>query len=323
MDKIAVIGLGSIATRHRKNIKHLFPNSIVYAMSASGRYPSEKVSDCDIVLGSITELIAIKPNMVIVASPASYHAEHAIPLIQSAIPTLIEKPITAELKDLIKIQNAIDNYSTPVAVGYCLRYLPSTIKIKELLGRKVLGTVYNAQVEVGQYLPDWRPNKNYLDSVSANKSLGGGVLLELSHELDYANWLFGILNVEHAILRSSKELNLTVEDIADITLTTQDGIVCNIHLDFLQRSAKRFCSIIGSEGRLDWDLIKNTIIFSTVSGSEILYSEPEWDKNQMYLAMMSDFQRMIENKNHNCISVEEGAKVVQLISSIKEKTDQE
>ena len=319
MNKVAVIGLGNIATRHRRNLKMLFPNTKLLAMSASGRIPDDKVSDCDGIAISVEELIKEQVELVVVASPAPFHALHSIPLIEAGIPTLIEKPVTTTIEDVNAILQAIKLHSTPVAIGYCLRYLPSAQKLKVLLETGKLGTLYNAHIEIGQYLPDWRPNKDYRDSVSANQSLGGGALFELSHELDYAKWLLGPLSIQHAILRTSDELGLEVEDMVDILALTDLNGVANIHLDFLQRKAYRQCSFVGSEGRIDWDLIKNQLILTTATEVTVLYSEPDWDKNKMYLEMIADFVLMAEGKVHSCIEVIEAAATVDLIYKIKQQ----
>jgi len=318
MDRVAVIGLGNIAIRHRRNLKLLFPQSKLFAMSASGRIPDEEVSDCDAIATSIEELISAKVNLVIVASPAPFHALHSIPLIEAGIPTLIEKPVTTTIEDVNAIQKAIDLHQTPVAIGYCLRYLPSAQKLKALIGEHKIGTLYNAHIDIGQYLPDWRPNKNHKDSVSANKTLGGGALFELSHELDYAQWILGSLNVQHAILRSSEELALDVEDMVDVLSLTENGAVTTIHLDFLQRKAHRQCSFIGSEGRIDWDLILNQLVLTTATETTVLYADPKWDKNEMYLLMLKDFIQMMEEKTHTCIELSEASATVCLIDGIKE-----
>ncbi len=317
MERIAVIGLGSIATRHRRNLKHILPNSILYAMSSRGIIPEDKVNYCDFTFTNITQLLEVKPEMVVVASPSPYHAEHAIPFIEAGIPTFIEKPVVATVDDLHKLQLSVKKSGTPVAVGYCLRYLPSSVKMKTLITSNLIGDIYNAFVQVGQYLPDWRPNQYYRDSVSAKKQLGGGALLELSHELDYAQWLLGELSVEYAALRSSKELDLNVEDIVDLMLTNKSGIICNIHLDFLQRPAQRTCSFLGIKGRLDWDLIQNKIIFTNNNFTQVLYNEPLWDKNLMYINMLNDFVSMINGKKNQCVDLDSAAVTIQLINQIK------
>ncbi|RKF17811.1 gfo/Idh/MocA family oxidoreductase [Alginatibacterium sediminis] len=319
MKRVAVVGLGNIAIRHRRNLKQLFPSSKLYAMSASGRLPVEIVCNCDQVVSSIDELIVEQIELVIVASPAPFHARHAIKLIEAGIPTLIEKPVTTSVCDAKRIQSAINKYRTPVAVGYCLRYLPSAQKLRKLLQQQTIGVVYNAFVEIGQYLPQWRPNKDYRDCVSARQSLGGGALYELSHELDYTQWLLGPLRFQHATLRSSQELGLEVEDIADIIAIGKNNEVATIHLDFLQQKAHRKCSFIGSEGRIDWDLIQNQLVLTTAAEVKTIYHDPEWDKNKMYLAMVTDFVKQIQGNGHNCVLVEEANATVFLIDEIKSK----
>ncbi|SUP30175.1 oxidoreductase [Vibrio vulnificus] len=319
MSKVAVIGLGNIATRHRRNLKALYPGTTLFAMSASGRVPEEAISDCDGIVGSIDELIAQQVQFVIVASPAPFHALHAIALLEANIPVLIEKPLATTSEDCQAIRQAAEQNGTPVSVGYCLRYLSSSQQIKTLFDQGILGELYHAHIEIGQYLPDWRPSKDYRECVSARSELGGGVLLELSHELDYSQWLLGPLEVQHAILRSSHELGLEVEDSADIMSTTQSGAVVTIHLDFLQRQAYRRCRFVGQLGALEWDLIGNSIYFTDGEGRRALFSEPEWDKNQMYLEMIRDFYQAILGKSNNVISLEEALNSISMIEKLKSK----
>lgn len=318
MKTVVVIGLGNIATRHRRNLKLLFPNCTLLAMSASGRLPTEFISDCDQIVSTVDELIQLEVELAIVASPAPFHAEHAIQLLESGIPTLIEKPITTHVEDAQRLKSVVDKTQTPVAVGYCLRYLPSSLEVKALLDKGTIGQLYNAHIEVGQYLPDWRPSKDYRSSVSANAELGGGALFELSHELDYAQWLLGDLTVQYAHLRSSDELGLEVEDLVDVVTTTHSGTLVNIHLDFLQRQAYRRCRFVGSKGTIEWDLIKNEVKQTNHTGESTVYSDPAWDKNKMYLNMLQEFINMTKDNKHSCIDLQQAGKTVELIETIKQ-----
>ena len=320
MKKFVVIGLGNISKRHRKNLKILVPDSHVFAMSASGRKASPDDLDCDGFVTSIDEVIALKPVCVIIASPSTKHLEHAQRLIKNSIPVLIEKPIAANANDARQLLHLLQSYPTPAKVGYCLRYLTSAKVLKSLIDEEKVGKIYNVIVEVGQYLPDWRPVEDYRKSVSANEKLGGGALLELSHELDYCSWLFGQVAYEYAALGSSNELGLAVEDIVTLIGRNQSGTKINIYLDFIQKSARRHCRVVGSKGVLNWDLKNNEIEFIDASTTKILYSEPSLDRNHMYLDMMRDFFYDIE---HNRCSYDDIASSVELIESIelvKQKT---
>lgn len=319
IETVAVIGLGNISKRHRSNLRLRFPDSKILVMSASGREASEVLDNADLVLTGLQELIDAKPYLVIVASPAPFHASHAIAILEAGIPVLIEKPLTSTVTDANSIIKAASKLATPVSVGYMVRYLRSARLMKRYLDQGVIGNVYNVSVNIGQFLPEWRPTKDFRKSVSASFALGGGVLLELSHELDYIRWLLGDISFQHAILRSSSELGLDVEELADLVLMSKSGAVCNIHLDFLQKQPQRKCSFIGSMGRIDWDLLNNTVILFTSEGHETLFSEPDNNRNQMYLDMLDDFICLINNEPNHCIDLLQAYKTVALIEEIKEK----
>ena len=111
----------------------------------------------------------------------------------------------------MQFKEAVKKYKTPVGVGYCLRYKPFITEVKNFLDNGTIGEVVNVEIFAGSYLPDWRPNKDYLSSVSASSMLGGGALLELSHEIDYANLFFPNLYLESAIIKNSQILNIDAE----------------------------------------------------------------------------------------------------------------
>lgn len=318
MNNVAVIGLGNIASRHRRNLRFLFSDAKIYAMSASGRIPSENISDCDKLVASIDELPLENIQLAIIASPAPFHTQHAIPFIKANIPVLIEKPITSTLEEAKELQQIAKRYNTPIAVGYCLRYLSSTQAIKKIIDTQQIGSLSYVNIEIGQYLPDWRPDKDYRSCVSANSKLGGGALLELSHEIDYTQWLLGALHLQYAILQCSEQLNLDVEDNVNILATTSDNTIVNIHLDFLQRKAYRHCRFVGTTGSLEWDLIKNEIILKTQNQTTTLYSDPEWDKNNMYLGMLLDFIEKINGRKNQSVTLSESIRTIQFIENIKD-----
>ncbi|MFP3608174.1 Gfo/Idh/MocA family oxidoreductase, partial [Paraburkholderia sp. SIMBA_053] len=80
--------------------------------------------------------------LAVVASPAPFHAKHSLPLIEAGIPALIEKPVAVTEGDADTIFQATQLHGTPVAIGYCLRYLPSVIKLKELIEQRCIGQIY-------------------------------------------------------------------------------------------------------------------------------------------------------------------------------------
>lgn len=315
-DFLGVVGLGNITKRHRRNLKTLFPEKKIVGVSASNRAKNEADNDIDEFL-SLEGLIKLRPDFVMVASPATMHKEHALPILNSGIPVIIEKPLAADSISAEKISSAAQKSGTPAAVAYCLRFSQSAQFVKEFLASQDLGEIYNVIVEVGQYLPQWRPSIDYRDSVSAKKELGGGVLLELSHELDYLQWLLGDLECQSAISRKTKELELDVEEIVDAVLTTKKGAICYLHLDFIQKSPRRYCSVIGQNGRLDWDLISERVVLHDAKGSRELFKVRDNDPNSKYLLMLKNFEALVEGKTHNCVSIESALQTIRLVEQIK------
>ncbi|XOV79201.1 MAG: Gfo/Idh/MocA family protein [Aestuariibacter sp.] len=314
---VAVIGLGNISTRHRQNLRQLYPDALIIAMSASGRIPEQPISDADKIVVDMSALISEVPDFVVVASPASFHADHAIPLLESHIPVLVEKPVTHNEQHLLRLVHAASESDTLCSVAYCLRFLPCLKMLKKMLESAEFGNVYNAHIEVGQYLPDWRNGTDYRCSVSGSKKLGGGALLELSHELDYANWLFGDLSLMYSELRATDELDIAVEQVVDLFLKSDSNVTVVAHLDFIQKQATRKCIVITEKCRIECDLIANSITVRNGIGDEVIYSEPSWNKNGMYLEMLSRFVESMQGSETEMVSIAEAGKTVKLIDKIK------
>lgn len=312
----AVVGMGSIAKRHLANLRHLHPQAKIYSVSASGRN-TELPIHADAII-NLDQLLEEKPIYVIVASPAPYHVTTSKVLLQNGIAVLIEKPLADTFESCNELVAGLTTESTAVSVGYCLRFLPSAQVVKNYLNKSLLGEVYNVESNVGQFLPSWRTDKNYKDSVSARKELGGGVLLEISHELDYLFWLFGGLELQHSWLRTTGELGLDVEEIADLVLTTTSGTYISVHLDFIQKSTQRNCEFIGEKGRLVWDIMANTVTLYHAEGVEILYAEPEYNKNGMYIDMLLAFENTKADGMSYLATVESASTVIKLIEYAKQ-----
>src|SRR6185369_10238367 len=132
--------------------------------------------------------------------------------------------------------------SLPVLIGYTLRYHPGFLAFTEAFTSGKIGRALSLRAEVGQYLPDWRPGADYRQSVTAQRGLGGGALLELSHEIDLARALLGMPQSVQAYFDRLGDLDIDVEDTVELMMRHQTGkhshAVASIHLDLLQRPAR-------------------------------------------------------------------------------------
>lgn len=315
--KALVVGSGSIARRHLANFRRLLPDAEVGCVSASGRPLADGETVATTHLTSLATAITWGPDLAVIASPAPLHLDHACMLLDAGIPVLIEKPLSDSLDRARSAAPILARHRDRIEVAYNLRLLSSALRMKALIEEGRVGQILGLRIEAGQYLPDWRPNSDYRNQVSANRSLGGGVLLELSHEFDYITWLFGRFDSVFCVSANSGQLEINVEDCADILLM-RDGLTAQVHLDFLQRRASRSCKVIGSTGTLYWDLIANSISLYAAAGEEVLFSEPAVDRNDMYVEQLRGFIEVAAGRIAPRISVDDGLNVLGMIEAMRQ-----
>ncbi|MCU1733989.1 MULTISPECIES: Gfo/Idh/MocA family protein [unclassified Pseudomonas] len=317
--RFLVIGSGSIAKRHIANLRQLFAPAQVACVSASGRELQVEDVGADVLrFASIQEALATKPDFAVIASPAPWHIEHASLLVAQGIPVLIEKPIADSLERLSGLRDLLIDRESIIDVAYNLRYMGSAVAFKALLDEGRVGAVRSVSVDVGQYLPDWRPASDYRKNVSARRALGGGVLLELSHELDYIGWLFGRFETAYCVARNSGALEVDVEDTVDALLVRNDGLVANVHMDFLQRAPVRTCKVVGQSGTLVWDILNNRIsLHSAKDQQSVLFDDPSYDRNNMYMDQLRHFAKVAMGVTRPAVGIADALETLHLIEAMK------
>jgi len=317
INSIGIIGLGSIGKRHARIVKEYLPNVKLHIVR-SGKGPNvyDPMFDDVPIYDSVAALIKNDVDAVIICSPSSVHIEQSTDLIKANIPILIEKPLSNNIDKIHDFQKLANDSNIPILIGYCLRHSDSLNNLAELLSNNVIGDVSYVRIESSSYLPNWRPDSELINTVSANKSLGGGVLLELSHELEYAIRMFGpFIKVSASINGSDSVLGLDVEEAVDILLTNQNNVKVSIHLDFCNRALERSCRVYGNEGVLLWDGIKDV---TTISKDGILDESYAFEqtRDDLFQSQLEHFIKCISGEQSPLVSLNTGVDVLQLINEI-------
>lgn len=260
--KILCISLGSIGKRHLRNARELLPEADIAVYRQHTRGDDSVPEHANRMLTSMEEVAAFAPDAVLISSPASEHIANASAFLATDTPMFIEKPLAVTSTGIDGFVQACASARGFTMVAYVLRFLPALHTIKRLITDGTLGKVHTAHVQVGQYLPDWRPDSDYRTGVSAQAKLGGGALLELSHELDYATWLFGMPESLQCTRGKLSALEIDVEDSATVLMEYADKHV-TVQLDFLQRVANMGVQIVAENGTLKADLMTEEITFYT------------------------------------------------------------
>lgn len=321
-----IVGFGSIGLRHYNNIKMLYHDSKIISLKRS-KQTSEINKNLDLVeVYSMEDALKHNPQFAIISSPAPFHLKIARVLLENKVHLLIEKPISHDLNEAIEFLSFAKNYpDTKVIIGYNFRFSTAANKFKKLIESNHIGRVLNIQIEMGSYLPNWRPQQDYRESVSAKKEFGGGVLLELSHAVDLFYWFLGMPTKVLALSRTVSDLEIEVEDCVDVLLEIKKEkiITGHIHLDMIQRRASRFFKIIGTEGSLFWNMITNEIIFTDDKEEKALPSDVQEVWNDMYVNELEHFVSSVEKKTKEKLSVYDGVQSLKIIHAINESSSAE
>ena len=316
INNIGIVGLGSIGCRHLRLARELRSDLNIVAVRSRKGKKIEEEKLVDSVVYSLEDAISCGIEAAIIATPAVYHVQQAIELMEKGIHVLIEKPLSHSLDNVNKLLRIAKISKLVGLVGYCLRYDPGALKFNKMLNNQKIGQILNAQVECGSYLPDWRKGMDYRNSVSAKAEWGGGVLSELSHELDYIRWFFGDMKSVYANIQNSGTLDINVEDSTDMIFESELGFPVSVHLDFNSRNTRRKCIARCANGDLTWDAIANKVTWQTANGSEELETYKN-DRDYIYKEQLKHFFDCIENKKLPSVSIHDGVAVLHMIDSIK------
>lgn len=323
LERVLIVGMGSIGSRHARLARDLMPDVRLAAWRHASGAATAGVAA---TVTSLEDALAFTPQLAVIASPASKHLEAALPLADAGVHLLVEKPISESATGVAELIATSRMRGVVLMTGYNLRFLPSMVRLRELLADRRVGRVLSVRAEAGQYLPTWRPQADYRQTVSASAALGGGVLTELSHEFDYLRWLFGEVDWVSATARRQSSLEVDVEDTAHVTMGfrpagREPALVAALSMDFVRHDTTRTCTIIGESGTLRFDAIAGTIeLFDPIAGGwTTLFAQPV-QRDDTYLAEWRHLLACIEGGKRPHISGEDGLAAIAIVEAVKQSS---
>ena len=327
--KVLFLGLGSIGQRHLRNLKSLIPeieifayrsvkgptlshdNKIIEGTTVEKYYHINKVK-------SLKEGLEKKPNIVFITNPSSLHLTTLNRVLRSDTYIFVEKPVAdnfQKLRDLIKKTN--HSKLNKIFVGYQYRFNPVLIKLKNFLDNKFFGEIISVRCINGEYLPNWHPYEDYKISYASKRSLGGGALLTQIHDFDYIVWLFGIPKSVYCIGGKLSNLNIDVEDTVQVNLQMKNKVPISINLNYLELMPNRSIQVIGDEGTIYCDLIKNTLTYKKLNKKKKKITFKKFDRNQMFIEEMKSFINFVRYKKENKSDIHNAMKSLYLVHKSK------
>lgn len=317
--RVLMVGTGSIGRRHMASLRSLVPDVQFDVLRSNGR--SRDTSDLGVVeiVGSIDEGIRRQPYLMVIANPSSMHLQPLLAAIEAGVPFYAEKPVISTLDDLNLLQTRVARGGLPPNVVGCnLRFLPSLIALKALLDEGRLGNLVRADFEAGQWLPDWRPNQDYRLGYSANRSQGGGVLLDLIHEVDAAIWLLNDFEYVTGYATHASLLEIDTDDCAGILMARAGGPIATVRVDYVSRRPIRRYTLVGDRGTATWDLRASTIVLDDAVGAQVIQLTPSaFDVSGTYLSAMQELLAAIDSNRPSTQPLEEGLRALTTVLRAK------
>jgi predicted dehydrogenase len=298
--KVLIIGYGSIGKRHY-DVLNTF-NTIKQIDIVTKQTLEDKKTYKN--LNEIKDLNEY--NYFIIATETSKHYEQL-----KYLETKTKDKIIFCEKPLFEKYYQLDIKNNQVYIGYVLRFHPLLQKLKELTRND---KILSINVNCGQYLPSWRPNTDYTKSYSAKKDEGGGVLLDLSHEIDYTQWLCGELKEIKSYQVKISDLQIDSDDMTTMVGKSIDGSLVNLTIDYISKITYRKVLLHTMSYTYELDLINNSLVQKDKLANEQIFTI-DMQRNDMFEAMHKD----ILNKKQYVCNFAEGLSIMKIISTIQEQ----
>lgn len=285
---ILFVGIGSIAKKHIAALKHLGVEATLYALRSSRQsepYPGM------VDIYSYDELSQFHLDFIIISNPTSEHAATIRRLMHFQVPLFIEKPLFADCKhdDIVAY---IKQHRILTYVACDMRFLDALRFVHDYVDARYDQLKINeVNVYCGSYLPAWRPGIDYRTCYSAIPELGGGVHIDLIHDIDYVYWIFGQPSNSYAIWRNVSSLGIRAYDYANYNLEYPTFCV-NIVLNYYRCDAKRTMEIIFDDCTWTLDMLKNQV--TDHKGKVVFQSEQQG--SETYVAQMAYFLSLLKKK---------------------------
>lgn len=316
--KFLVIGCGSIGKRHIQNLQSLGVSNLIAIDTQDNRRREVEARFNIKTFPDLYAALSHGADVAIICTPNKHHITNAIQAAKFGCHLFVEKPLSDSLADLDKLADEIEKRRLKSFVGCNFRFDPGMIYTKQLIDKRITGRIISVRSQFGQYLPDWHPWEDYRKTYSARNDLGGGVLLDRIHEINYLRWLLGEFEEVYALIGHLSQLEIDTEDVSEILVRFCSGAFGSIHLDYIRPIYDCSLEIVGEKGIIQWSFQDHRVRWYLAE--EKTWQSKQWsdyDNNQMYLDEMANFIRILHGEKCSENDVNEGIKDLQIIIAAK------
>lgn len=307
--QLLIIGAGSIGARHTRAFRELGGSVTLVDERADRAREIAARYGCSSWYGTLEHVPLDQFDAAVIATPADTHIPIARACANAGLHLLVEKPLATALSGTADLIEECHQKNLTLAVAYVLRFHPVLERVREICQEGTLGRLLSLSAVCHHYLPSSRPN--YKETYYVSATGGGGVVLDLSHELNYVEWLLGSLKLSYRRLATVPELGTPGEAIAGLCLISEHEIPVQIHLHAADRHIRRECHIVGSRTSLSANLLTGEI-FQYCSSDTCKRLEYRSERDDWHRAQARDFLNSITSGVAPRCTGEEGLRTLRL-----------
>lgn len=307
--RVLVLGTGSVGLRHARILQGF--TDLDLRIQPIRQERASELAGLGFRVCDGPQAVFFKPDLVVVATETRRHVRDSLPWLEKGAWVLIEKPAAANVDEL----RALAEYGR-ARVACCMRGHEGIRWMRQRLPQ--LGRVLAVRIEAQSYLPDWRPQRDYRASYSADPRQGG-VLRDLVHEIDYALWLFGYPTEVQAWVESDAGLGIPVDTNADLTWALRDGGRLTMRLDYVTRAQRRCVTVDGECGSLGVDLLGQTYWIAGEGGQMLETLQGSEPTDRMYEKELKSMLSLVDGGDDDLPlpSYDEAMKAMQVVQAAR------
>lgn len=320
---ILIVGSGSVGKRHARNLRTL--GCDVSCMDPRADRLDELAAEGP-VRGKFTTLeqalSAGGLQGVVIGSPPSVHVEQTKAALAAGLPVLLEKPVSPRLADALDLRGAAQSAKAPLLLGYTWRWWPPLDRVRTLLSEEVVGPLRHVRFVMSAHLADWHPWERYQDFFMASTAQGGGALLDESHWVDLACWMFGMPRSVLARVDRLSDLEIETDDCVDMMLEYPGRLRISLHLDLFGRPHEKSITFVGEKGSMVWSADPNRITIGSSAAGWERVEDFTCERNDMFVAVARDFLDMLSGAKPQRCTLEDGIRVLTVLEAARQSSSE-
>ncbi len=324
--KSLIVGLGSMGKRRIRNLTYLKAGEIAGFDPREDRRAEAESKYGIRTFGNFAEAMAIGPDALIISTPPDLHMPYMHAAAEMGLHFFCEASVVDEgLTSLIPMCSSKGIVAAPSST---LRFNPSIRRIKEMVDTGRIGKPLVLTYHSGQYLPDWHPWEDYRTFYVARRATGAGREI-VPFELSWLTWVLGDVTTVAAMKDKVTDLEIDIDDVYQLVLKFQTGIIGHLLVDVVAREAVRTFRLLGSEGTIEWKWSEHKVrLFEALSKQWIEFDEPEPSPEPgyiasegMYIDEMRHFIAAVEGRETYHYSLADDKRVLDTLYAAERSSD--